>query len=119
MALRSLIQLRGLIESIPGGSKNIAPVDIQNNTPPSVEIQVELAIGENVFSGPANAKGAVVIFDPTSITEKFLKGLLATDDGLKIAPNLWIVLTFGTSSPIFRINSLAADTGKKTTVIYF
>lgn len=119
MALRSLIQLRGLLESIPGGSKNVAPTDIQNNTPPSVETQLVLANGDNTIVVPALAYGCVIIFDPTSTTVKTLKGA-GGDTGVILAKTKWNVITFDTT-PIasFIINSGAADTGKRTTIIFF
>lgn len=119
MALRSLVQLRGFIESLPGGSKNISPTDIQNNTPPSFEIQDVLAAGDNTIIVPANAYGCIIIFDPTSTTVKKLKGV-AGDTGVVLAKNKWNVITFD-AVPItdFLINSSVADTDKTTTVIFF
>lgn len=119
MALRSLIQLRGLLETIPGGSKNIAPADMQNNTPPSVEIQIILANGDNTITIPALADGCVIIFDPTSATVKTLKGV-GGDTGIVLAKTKWNVITFDTQ-PIanFIINSSALDAGKYTTIIFF
>ncbi len=118
MALRSLIQLRGLLETIPGGSKNIAPTDMQNNTPPSAEIQLVLANGDNTITVPALSKGCVVIFDSTSTTTKILKGA-AGDTGISLQKTGWIVLTFVQAGGTFIINSSAADTGKYTTIIFF
>lgn len=118
MALRSLIQLRGLLESIPGGSKNIAPVDWQNNTPPSVEIQQVLANGDNTINIPPLAYGCVIIFDSTSTTDKTLKGV-GGDTGIVLKATGWIVITFKSASGSFIINSSAADTGKRTTIIFF
>lgn len=119
MALRSLIQLRGLIESIPGGSKNIAPTDLQNTTPPSYEIQDELAAGDNTILVPANADGCVIIFDPTSTTVKRIAGDPG-DIGVILAKTKWNVITFDTVPPAsFLIKSNANDTGKTTTIIFF
>ncbi len=119
MALRSLIQLRGLLEGLPGGSINLAPTDIQNNTPPSFTLQDVLAIGDNTVLIPAGAYGCVIIFDPTSTTVKTLKGA-AGDTGIILAKTRWNVITFDTVPPAsFIINSSAADTGKKTTTIFF
>ncbi len=122
MALRSLIQLRGLLESLPGGSKNIYPTDMQNNTPPSVELNFVLANGDNVIAVPALADGCVIIFDPTSTTVKTLKGNppAVGEVGIILAKNKWNVITFD-ATPIanFVIASTGADTGKYTTIIFF
>lgn len=119
MSLRSLIQLRGFLQDIPGGNKNINPSDLQNNTPPSVEIQFTLASGDNVISIPTLAIGCVIIPDPTSTTVKKLKGN-AGDTGVILSKNFWNVITFD-SPPVasFLINSSAADTNKLTSFIFF
>jgi len=119
MALRSLLSLRGLIESLPGGDVNIHPPDMQNNTPPQFSLQDVLANGDNTILVPANADGCVIIFDPTSTVVKTLKGI-AGDTGIILAKNKWNVITFDTV-PItdFIINCGAADTGKTTTIIFF
>lgn len=119
MALRSLIQLRGLLESLPGGSVNIAPADIQNNTPPQYSIQDTLANGDNTIPVPASAYGCVIIFDPTSTVVKTLKGV-GGDTGIILSKIRWNVITFD-ATPIasFIINCGAADTGKKTVIIFF
>lgn len=125
MATRSLMMLRGLIESIPGGSKNIVPTDIQNNTPPSVETQLELVNGDNIIQIPIIADGCVIIFDPTSTTVKTLKGVtypgpIVGTPGIVLAKTKWNVLTFDTTPPTaFSIDSAGADTGKTTTIIFF
>lgn len=119
MALRSLIQLRGLLEGLPSGSKNIYPADMQNNTPPNWELQSELANGDNTVLVPAIADGCIIIFDPTSTTVKSLKGV-GGDTGVVLAKNKWNVITFDTTPVVsFIINSGAADTGKTTTIIFF
>lgn len=119
MALRSLISLRGFIESLPGGTVNINPTDMQNATPPQFSLQDELATGDNTVIVPANADGVVIIFDSTSTTVKKLKGA-AGDTGVILAKNKWNVITFDTT-PItdFIINSAGADTGKTTTFVFF
>lgn len=119
MALRSLIQLKGLFEGTPSGSKNITVTDIQNTNPPLYEVQDALANGDNLIPVPANAKGAIIIFDSTSTTVKKLKGVIG-DIGLVLAKTSWNVITFDTTPPVsFYINSTGADTGKTTTVIFF
>lgn len=119
MALRSLIQLRGLLEGLPAGSINIAPTDIQNNTPPSFTLQDTMASGDNTILVPAKAYGCIIIFDATSTTVKKIKGV-AGDTGIVLAKTKWNVLTFDTTPPAsFIINSSALDTGKLTTVIFF
>lgn len=119
MALRSLIQLRGLLEGLPSGSMNISPTDVQNNTPPEFTAQSTLTIGDNLVIVPANAYGAIIIFDPTSTTVKTLKGA-ALDTGIILAKTGWNVIRFDTVPVVgFIINSSAADTGKKTTIIFF
>ena len=120
MALRSLMMLRGLIEGTPGGSKNIVPADMQNNTPPLVEIQLELANGDNLIAVPGNADGCVIIFDPTSVIVKYLKGPLL-DTGIPLGRNKWNVITFDGTVPFvaFYINAVGADAGKTTTIIFF
>ncbi len=118
MALRSLIQLRGLFESLPGGSKNIAPADWQNNTPPEFELQEVLANGDNIVPVPPLSKGCVIIFDPTSTTSKTLKGV-GGDTGIALQKVGWIVITFAQAGGTFIINSSAADTGKYTSIIFF
>jgi len=120
MALRSLVQLRGFFDLIPGGSKNINPSDLQNNDPPSVETQLVLANGANTITVPAKAEGALIIFDSTSTVVKTLKGLTG-DTGIVVRPNAWCVLTFDTTSPIasFVIDASTADTGKYTNIVFF
>lgn len=119
MALRSLLSLRGFIESVPGGVVGINPIDIQNNTPPQSSVQDVLALGDNQILVPLLAKGAIIIFDPTSTTVKKLKGA-AGDTGVVLSKNSWTVLSFDAPSPVdFLINSSAADTGKYTTVLFF
>lgn len=119
MALRSLIQLRGLLEGLPTGSVNISPTDIQNTTPPDYAVQSVLANGDNTVLVPATAYGCVIIFDPTSTTVKTLKGV-GGDTGIVLAKTKWNVLTFDTVPPVsFIINSSAVDTGKKTVVLFF
>ena len=119
MALRSLIQLRGFIESLPGGSVNIAPIDIQNNTPPQAALPVILLSGDNTILTPALAKGAIIVFAPTSITVKKLKGV-GGDTGIIVGKNSWCVLTFDTPNIVsFIINSSALDTGLYTNIIFF
>ncbi len=119
MALRSLIQLRGLLEGLPGGSINIAPTDIQNNTPPQETLQDILASGDNTIPIPANAVGCVMIFDPTSTIVKKLKGV-GGDTGIIIGKNKWHVLSFDSPPPAsFIINCAAIDTGKYSTIIFF
>lgn len=119
MATRSLMMLRGLIEGLPGGSKNIVPADMTNLTPPSWELQSVLANGANTVLVPANADGCVIIFDPTSTTVKTLKGV-AGDTGIVLAKNKWNVITFDTTPVVsFVINSTGADTGKTTTIVFF
>lgn len=118
MSLRSLIQLRGLIEGTVVGSRNIAPTDLQNSTPPEFEIQ-DVLDTDNLIPVPANAKGAIIIFDPTSTTTKRLKGT-AGDTGIILAKNKWNVITFEDTPPVsFYIACSAIDTGKTTTVIFF
>ena len=119
MALRSFVQLNGLFEGLPGGSKNIHPPDLTNTTPPSFELQDELANGDNTILVPANADGCIIIFDTTSTTVKKLKGA-AGDTGIVLSKNKWHVLTFDTTPPTdFILNSAGADTGKTTTVVFF
>lgn len=118
MALRSLMQLRGLLEGLPGGSMNIAPTDIQNNTPPQEIIQGILLAGDNIFPVPALAVGMVIIFDPTSTTVKTLKGGVA-DTGIVLSNARWNVIGIGGAFPVtFIINSSLLDT-KYTTIIFF
>src|SRR4030067_2725106 len=117
MATTSIIQLRGFIESLPGGSKNIAPADIQNATPPEAETQLVLASGDNTIIIPALSRGAVIIFDSTSTTTKKLKGA-GGDTGIVIRKDSWHILGFESTPPTdFIINSSAADTGKYTRII--
>lgn len=119
MALRSLIQLRGFLEGLPGGSINIAPTDLQNNTPPSFTLQDELGNGNNTILVPALADGCIIIFDSTSTVVKTIRGA-AGDVGLPVSKNKWVVLTFDTTPPTdFIINCVGADTGKNTTIIFF
>lgn len=118
MALRSLIQLQGLIEGIPGGSININPTDMQNNTPPSWTYQNVLGIGDNQIVVPVLAKGCVVIFDPTATTTKKIKGM-GPDTGITVGKTGWFVLTFEAGGFIFIINLSANDVNKYTTVIFF
>jgi hypothetical protein len=119
MALRSLIQLRGFLEGLPGGSLNICPTDLQNNTPPSFTIQDILANGDNTIVVPALADGCIIIFDPTSVVTKKIKGV-GGDTGIVVSKDKWMVLTFDATPPTnFIINCSAADTGKYTTIIFF
>jgi hypothetical protein len=119
LAIRSLVQLRGFIESLPGGSVNIAPIDIQNNTPPQAALPVILLAGDNTIPTPDLAKGAIIIFAPTSVTVKKLKGI-AGDTGIIVSKNSWCVLTFDTPNiTSFIINSGALDTGLYTNIIFF
>ncbi len=120
MALRSLIQLRGFFELIPGGSKNINVSDLQNNDPPSVETQVVLADGANTITVPSKAEGVIISFDPASTKVKTLKGVDG-DTGIALRLNGWNVLTFNVTSPPanFVIDSTGADTDKTTTIIFF
>jgi hypothetical protein len=119
LALRSLVQLRGILEGLPGGSVNIAPSDIQNTTPPQNTLQDVLANGDNIVPIPALADGIIIIFDPTSTTVKKIKGA-GGDTGVIVSKTSWIVLTFDTTPPAsIIINSSAADTGKYTTMIFF
>jgi len=119
MATRSLIQLRGFIESLPGGSKNIVPADIQNTTPPEAETQLILASGANTVVIPALARGAVIVFDSTSTVTKTLKGVTG-DTGILIRKDSWHVLGFDSPAPAdFVITASAADTGKYTRIVWF
>lgn len=119
MALRSLIQLRGLFEGLPSGSINIAPPDIQNNTPPEFSVQAVLANGDNTIVVPVLAAGCIIMFDATSTTVKKLKGN-AGDTGTTLSKTRWNVLTFDSPPPAsLIINSSAADTGKNTTILFF
>jgi len=119
MALRSLIQLRGYIESLAGGSKNIVPADITNATPPEAETELVLASGDNTITIPALADGCIIIFASTSTTTKTLKGV-GGDTGIAVTKNSWLVLTFHTTPPAnFIINSSAVDTGLYTRIIFF
>jgi hypothetical protein len=119
MATRSLIQLRGFIESLPGGSKNIAPIDISNTTPPEAETQVVLGNGDNTITIPALTRGCVIIFDSTSIVTKTLKGN-AADTGVLLRKDSWHVLGFDSPAPAsFIITTSGADTAKYTRIIFF
>jgi len=122
MSLRSLISLRGLIEGLPGGTIDIHPEDMQNLTPPQLTTQLTLILGDNHIQVPAIADGCVIIFDPTSTVTKRLKEYtgVAVTEGILLAKNKWNVLTFDTT-PItaFTIETIAADTGKLTTIIFF
>lgn len=125
MATRSLVQLRGFIESLPGGSINISPTDLQNNTPPQGSFQGILLSGDNTIPTPATAKGAIIIFAPTSVTVKKLKGIsnpggVFDTTGIIVGKNGWCVITFDSPNIVsFGINSSALDTGLYTTVIFF
>lgn len=120
MALRSLVSLRALFESLTTGSKSVVPADIQNTTPPgSASTRLVLAGGANTIPVPATAKGAIIVFDPTSVTVKTLKGV-AGDTGIVLSKNLWSVLSFDTTpTASFVIDSTGADTGKYTEVVFF
>lgn len=122
MATRSLVQLRGLFESLPGGSKNISPPDMQNNSPPGVETQLVLASGLNTVNLPAvsTVAGAIIVFDSTSTVAKTILGA-AADTGLRADPSKWTVLTFDPAAlpTNFIITAGAADTGKTTSIIFF
>ena len=119
MALRSLVQLRGFFELLPGGSKNINVSDLQNNTPPSEEVQLILLLGDNTITVPALAAGCIIVFDSTSVTTKTLKGA-AGDTGIILAPTQWSVLTFTPAGITdFIINSSAEDNSLYTTIIFF
>lgn len=119
MPANSIAQFRGYIAGLPAGSKSFAPTDMQNTNAPTAEDQLVLASGDNIFSVPANAKGVLIVFDPTSTTVKTLKGT-ESDAGIIVSKNGWCVLSFD-SPPLtaFVINSGAVDTGKFTSLIYF
>lgn len=121
MALRSLISLRGFIESLPGGYKSINPTDFQNNTPPEAETQLILASGGNSINVPALSKGVVIIFDSTSTVTKDLKGNHESDSvGVRVRKNGWCVLQFDDTPPSsIAITASAEDTGKYTRFIWF
>lgn len=121
MALRSLIQLRGLLEGLPGGSMNIAPPDIQNNTPPQEILQLELLEDDNTIPVPTSADGCIIIFDPTAVNQKRIKGDIGDGTGIIVSKTKWVVLTFD-ATPIanFVITADIADAvGKPTTIIFF
>lgn len=122
MATRSLVQLRGFFESLPGGSKDISPVDLQNNIPPGVETQLVLVSGANTIAVPTinSCAGAILVFDSTSTVAKTLQGDPA-DTGLKLDPDGWNVVSFDpTDLPTnIVITAGAADTGKTSSVIFF
>ena len=119
MAIRSLIQLRGFLETLPLGGKNIAPSDIQNNTPPQEETQLVLASGANTITVPALAIGCIIIFDSTSAIVKTLKGVTG-DTGILLRPTSWNVLSFtAAATASFVINASAEDTGLYTTILFF
>lgn len=123
MTTRSLVQLRGLFEDLPGGSKAISPPDIQNNIPPDYAVQLVLTSGLNTISIPStigSIQGALVVFDPNSTVAKTVLGS-AGDSGIPLDPNGWNVLTFDpTNLPSqIIITAGAADTGKVSSVILF
>jgi len=120
MATRSLASLRVLFESLVTGSKSVVPADIQNATPPgSASIRLVLTAGANTITVPATAKGAVIIFDPTSTTVKTLKGV-GGDTGIVLSKNSWTVLSFDTTpTASFVIDSTGTDTGKYTEIAFF
>jgi hypothetical protein len=118
MALRSLIQLRGLIESLPSGTRDIAPVDLQNATPPDFCLVDQLSTGDNIIPIPAQAIGCIIIPASNSTAVKTLKGN-AADVGIIISKNTWTLLSFNTPPPVSFILNSAADGGKYTTVLFF
>lgn len=124
MSIRSLLQLRGVIETIQGGSNNIGPTDLQNTLPPYDSIQLVLANGANTIIVPYLAAvivpiGALIIPDLTSTTVKKIKGI-AGDTGIQISKSHWSLLSFDDPPPAsFVIDSAGADTGKTTTIIFF
>lgn len=86
------IRARGLIQSLPSGSKNIDTADFVNLDPPYQSTQIILGTGDNVIPVPNYAKAALIIFDPTSTILKILKGD-TNDVGIRLQPNSWNFIT--------------------------
>jgi hypothetical protein len=93
MAATSNITLRGFFSSLAEGSRSISPDDLVNTDAPAAVDQIQLVSGDNEFTSPINAKGAVILFDSRSTTAKTLKGA-AEDTGVLLHPSNWVVLTF-------------------------
>lgn len=122
MTTRSLVQLRGFFEELPGGGKSISPPDLQNNVPPGVETQLVLTTGANTIVVPTinSVAGAIIVFDPESSVDKTIQGVPG-DVGLPLDPNGWCVIPFDpTNYPANIVLTCGgADTGKTTSVIFF
>lgn len=121
MAKRSLVQLRGFFESLPGGSRDIYPPDISNLIPPTEVKQFVLTTGANTIVVPVvnSCVGAIVIFDPTSTVAKTVQGV-AGDTGLRLNPGTWNVLSLDPANlPTNIIITSAANDGLITDVIFF
>lgn len=119
MPARSQIDLRGLFESLPSGSRSIAPTSLVNSDAPYGVTQITLASGDNTITIPTKATGCIIAFDPTSTTVKTLKGV-GGDTGVVLAKAKWNVITFDSTPPAnFIINSGAADTSKLTEIMFF
>ena len=119
MATRSVMQFKGFFEDLPSGDRNIAPISIQNNIPPDSAISLILANGDNIISIPALAVGALILFNPASVSTKKLKGV-GGDTGLIITKNSSFVLVFDIPpAASFIINTSAADVAIYTSIIFF
>ena len=117
--IRSLVQLRGFIELVQGGSEYFNPPDLENNNPPSSKYYVNLTTGANTVNCPANAYGAIIICDPNSTVAKTVAGAVA-DTGIPINPSGWCFLNFPSVPPThFVISAAAQDPTNRFTVVQF
>jgi hypothetical protein len=87
----------------------------QTGTPKySVSAQI-LANGDNTFTVPTNAAWALIVFDPTSVTVKKLKGA-GGDTGITLSANGLALIPVASANII--INSSALDTGLYTRIYW-
>lgn len=117
MAIESHLTLRGFFESLPEGSRVIAPDELVNSDAPATVTNAQLQSGDNTVSIPSNAVGCLIIFDSASTAAKTLKGD-AGDTGIIIHSTNWLVLSFDPArQSTFIINSDANDVDG-VTVLY-
>lgn len=113
MSITSVLRVTAQKTGLLGGATPVVEAEVTHNDGPAQVTQVELANGFNEISVPANAKGVVIVFDPTTTRTFTLKGVTG-DTGISVAG--LAVLNFATagSPTTIGITASGADTGKYT-----
>lgn len=110
MAGTATVRVSGSIISFPGGTRAILTSDQVNANSPDFSTTAILANGDNTVTVPVTAKGAIVIFDPNSVSIKKIKGV-GGDTGVILRRNGFNYISFDDTPPAsFIINSSALDT---------